>query len=234
MRGRAAPPHPGICRVPPPGLPPTNFPIFTFKNLAWRTYLSSFTALYCFLFRFVCIKLFSLFWFLQIWVAICVYGTRINWFTLIKKLMQTNIVTVYGSILNVSTVHLNSIWHLLWRQLSKPVFRGTQWICSSKYLFFGHIFAEKCCWGKDNSGCQRGFEVIAAMGYLCGLLTTQDLNCALWNFPLSQVVGCRCTLLAGNSPISLPGSEEQINVFQKSPKMLKIVSENFIHLHTRP
>ena len=99
----------------PSGLPSANFPIFTFKNSAWRTYLSIFTVLYCFLFRFVCIKLFSLFWFLQIWVAIYFYGTMINWFTLIKKLMQTNIVTVYGSILNVSTVHLNSIWHLLWR-----------------------------------------------------------------------------------------------------------------------
>ena len=36
-------------------------------------------------------------------------------------------------------------------------------------------------------------------------------------------------MLAGNSPISLPGSEEQINFSQQSPKMLKIVSENCIH-----
>ena len=35
--------------------------------------------------------------------------------------------------------------------------------------------------------------------------------------------------LAGNSSISLAGSEEQIILFQQSPKMLKIVSENFIH-----
>ena len=33
----------------------------------------------------------------------------INWFTLIKKLMQTYIIIVSGSILNVSTVHLNGI-----------------------------------------------------------------------------------------------------------------------------
>ena len=109
-------------------LPPSNFSIFTLKNVAWRTYLISFTVQYCFLFyfpfRFVCIALVSLIWFLQIWVAIYVYGTMINWSTLIKKLMQTYIVIVSGSILNVSTVHLNGIWHLIWRYLSKPVLGG--------------------------------------------------------------------------------------------------------------
>ena len=44
--------------------------------------------------------------------------------SLIKKLMQTYIVIVAGSILNVSTVHLNGIWHLIWRYLSKPVLGG--------------------------------------------------------------------------------------------------------------
>ena len=96
-------------------LPPTNFSIFTLKNVTWRTYLISFTVQYCFLFRFVCIELVSLIWFLQIWVAIHVYGTMINWFTWIKKLMQTSIV------INASTVHLNGIWHLIWRYISKPV-----------------------------------------------------------------------------------------------------------------
>ena len=33
----------------------------------------------------------------------------------------------------------------------------------------------------------------------------------LWNVPVSHVASCRCTLLAGNSSISLPGSEEQIH-----------------------
>ena len=92
--------------------------------MTWRTYLIGFTAQYCFLFRFVCVELVSLIWFLQIWVAIYVYGTMINWSTLIKKLMQTYIVIVSGSILNVSTVHLNGIWHLIWRYLSKPVLGG--------------------------------------------------------------------------------------------------------------
>ena len=92
--------------------------------MTWRTYLISFTVQYCFLFRFVCIELVSLIWFLQIWVAIYVYGTMINWSTLIKKLMQTYIVKVSGSILNISTVHLNGIWHLIWRYLSKPVLGG--------------------------------------------------------------------------------------------------------------
>ena len=105
-------------------LPPTNFSIFTLKNVTWRLYLISFTVPDCFVFHFVCIELVSLIWFLQIWVAIHVYGTMINWFTLIKKLMQTSIVIVSGSIINASTVHLNGIWHLIWRYLSKPVLGG--------------------------------------------------------------------------------------------------------------
>ena len=40
------------------------------------------------------------------------------------------------------------------------------------------------------------------------------------------VAGCRCTLLAGNSSISLAGSEEQIYVSQQSPKM---ASESFFY-----
>ena len=70
------------------------------------------------------IELVSLIWFLQIWVEIYVYGTMINWLTLIKKLMQTYIVIVSGSIADVSTVHLSGIWHLIWRYLSKPVLGG--------------------------------------------------------------------------------------------------------------
>ena len=44
--------------------------------------------------------------------------------------------------------------------------------------------------------------------------------------------GCRlyrCTLLAGNSSISLAGSEEQLSFSQHSPKTLKMASESFIH-----
>ena len=100
------------------------FSFFTLRNVTCRTYLISFTVQLCFLFRFVCIELVSLIWFLQIWVAIYVYGTMINWFTLIKKLMQTSIVIVSGSIINASTVHLNGIWHLIWRYISKPVLGG--------------------------------------------------------------------------------------------------------------
>ena len=85
-----------------------------------------------FLFRFVCIELVSLIWFLQIWVAIYVYGTMTNRSTLIKKLMQTYIAKVSGSILNISTVHVNSIWHLIWRYLSKPVL-GAHPVLSGHY-----------------------------------------------------------------------------------------------------
>ena len=35
-------------------------------------------------------------------------------------------------------------------------------------------------------------------------------------------------MLAGNSSINLAGSEEQINVSQQSPTMLRIASENFL------
>ena len=118
-------------------LPPTNFSIFTLKNVTWRTYLISFTVQYCFLFRFVCIELVSLIWFLRIWVAIYVYGTMINWSTLIKK-MQTYIVRVSGSILNVSTVHLNGIWHLIWCYLLKPVLGGHP-------VFSGHYSIPQGC-----------------------------------------------------------------------------------------
>ena len=38
--------------------------------------------------------------------------------------MQTYIVKVSGSILNISTVHLNGIWQLIWRYLSKPGLEG--------------------------------------------------------------------------------------------------------------
>ena len=103
-------------------LPPTNFSIFTLINVTWRTYLIRFTVHYCILL--VSIELVSLIRVLQIWVAIYVYGTMINWSSLIKKLMQRYIVIVSGSILNVSTVHLNGIWHLIWRYLSKPVLGG--------------------------------------------------------------------------------------------------------------
>ena len=48
----------------------------------------------------------------------------INWFTLMKKLMQTSIVIVSGSIINASTVQLNGIWHLIWHYISKPVLGG--------------------------------------------------------------------------------------------------------------
>ena len=100
------------------------FDFYIKNSVTWRTYLISFRVQYCFLFRFVCIELVSLIWFLQIWVAIYVYGTMINWSTLKKKLMQTYIVIVSGSILNISTVHLNGIWHLIWRYPSKPVLGG--------------------------------------------------------------------------------------------------------------
>ena len=77
-----------------------------------------------------------------------------------------------------------------WEVPAKP--RGTQWICSSKYLFFMQIFAGWEMW-RNNSpwkesvaekkiiqGVREDLKSrIAATGYLYGLLTTQDLHCAL-------------------------------------------------------
>ena len=60
------------------------------------------------------------------------YGTLTNWSTLTKKLMQTYIVKVSGSILNISTVHLNGIWHLIWHYLLKPVL-GRHLVLSGHY-----------------------------------------------------------------------------------------------------
>ena len=53
----------------------------------------------------------------------------------------------------------------------------------------------------------------------------------LGNFPVSQVAGWRCTLLAGHLFISFAGSEEQLHFSQQSPKMLKIASETVIYVH---
>ena len=94
--------------------PHTNVNMFTLKNVTWRTYLITFTVQCCFLFRFVSIELVSLISVLQIWVAIYVCGT----------IIFNKEIIVSGSILNVSTVHLNGIWHLIWRYLSKPVSGG--------------------------------------------------------------------------------------------------------------
>ena len=101
-----------------PKLPPTTFSIFTLKNVTCRTYLISFTVQYCFLFRFVCIELVSLIWFLQIWVAIYVYGTMIN---KIKKANANVHRKVSESILNIST---SFEWHLTPHMTSQPVLGG--------------------------------------------------------------------------------------------------------------
>ena len=84
---------------------------------------------YCFVFHFVCIELVSLVWFLQIWPIIN------YWSPLMTKLMQTYIIIISGSILNVSTVHLNGICHLIWCYLSKPVL-GRHHVLSWHYSIF--------------------------------------------------------------------------------------------------
>ena len=72
-------------------------------------------------------------------------------------------------------------------------------VCSSgTFLLAGRCGRNNSPWKESVAGKKiiqgvRGDlkSRIAATGYLYGLLTTQDLNCALWNFPVSQVAGCK-------------------------------------------
>ena len=150
--------------------PPTTFSIFTLKNVTWRTYLIGFTVQDCFLFRFVCIELVSLIWFLQIWVAIFVYDELVH-FDKEILLMQTCIVKVSGSILNISTVHLNGIWHLIWRYLSKPVLGGHP-------VLSGHYSIPRGC------PLNTGFTVRVLSCYNISniQLTSVDGKCKLFSF----------------------------------------------------
>ena len=132
------------------------------------------------------------------------------------------------------------------RLLNKIQIRGTQWICSPKYLFLRPSFAGseiwknnmslegKCCWAIHNLGCQRGFGVYNSLYILFVYLSflIEGVNVSHRPLPIAygrQVAGFRCTLLAGNSSISLTGSEEQIIFSKRSPKMLKMPSESFIY-----
>ena len=92
----------------------------------------------------------------------------------------------------------------------------------------------KCCWAIHNSGCQRGFGVYNSLYILFVYLSflIEGVNVSHRPLPIAygrQVAGFRCTLLAGNSSISLTGSEEQIIFSKRSPKMLKMPSESFIY-----
>ena len=134
-----------------------------------------------FLFRFACIKLVFFIWFLQIWPAIYVYGTMINWSTLIKKLMQMYIVIVSGSILNVSTVNFNDIWHLIWRYHLKPVLGGHP-------VLSGHYIIPRGC--PLNTGftvfyMSKGTFVVTSYS-LSPLVRFQNLGIGIWNSALNN------------------------------------------------
>ena len=81
------------------------------------------------------------------------------------------------------------------QQTGAPNGSVPQNICSScKFLLAGRCGRNSSPWKESVAGKKiiqgvRGDlkSRIAATGYLYGLLTTQDLNCALWNFPVSQV-----------------------------------------------
>ena len=66
------------------------------------------------------IELVSLIWFLQLSCNLCLW----YYDQLVHCNKEINIVIVTGSILNVSTVYLNDIWHLIGRYLLKPVLGG--------------------------------------------------------------------------------------------------------------
>ena len=52
------------------------------------------------------------------------HWTRVTRFNPLWVSVQTYIVKFSRSILNISSVHLNGIWPLIWRYLSKPVLGG--------------------------------------------------------------------------------------------------------------
>ena len=90
-------------------------------------------------------------------------------------------------------------WHDWHNYTGAPNGSVPQNICSScKFLLAGRCGRNNSPWKESVAGKKiiqgvRGDlkSRIAATGYLYGLLTTQDLNCALWNFPVSQVAGCK-------------------------------------------
>ena len=70
--------------------------------------------------------------------------------------------------------------------------------CSGTFLLAGRCGRNNSPWKESVAGKKifqglRGDlkSRIAATGYMYGLLTTQDPNCTLWNFPVSQVAGCK-------------------------------------------
>ena len=85
-------------------LPPTNFSIFTLKNVIWRTYLISCTVRYCFLFRFVSSNL-SCNLFLWYYDQLVLFDKEIN-----------------------ANLYRHCFWEYSkrfhWRYLSKPVLGG--------------------------------------------------------------------------------------------------------------
>ena len=110
-------------------LPNTNVSIFTLKNVTWLSYLISFTVQYCpvlfsisfCLYRACFTHLISSNLSCNKYLYLWSYGQLVHFN---KEVMQTYIVKESGSILNLSTVHLNGIWHLIWRYLSQPVLGG--------------------------------------------------------------------------------------------------------------
>ena len=94
----------------------------------WTVY----TVQYCFLFRFVCIKLVSLIWFLQIWVAIYVYGALINWSKKIKNNKKINANVYCHSLWSVLKVKTSLTWWLVVVWCSPS--RGTN-LCSLQDSF---------------------------------------------------------------------------------------------------
>ena len=103
-------------------LPPTNYSIFTLKNVTWRTYFISFTVQYCFLFRFVCMELVPFIWFqssnLSCSLCLWYYDQLFHFDKEINANIYRHSLWEYSY---VSTVHLNGIWHLIWRYLLTPV-----------------------------------------------------------------------------------------------------------------
>ena len=99
-------------------LPPTNFSIFTLKKVTWLVsqYWVLFSISFC-LYRAYFAHLISS----NLSCNLCLwYYDQLVHF---DKEINANVYhrSLSGSILNVSIVHLNGIWQLIWHYLSKPV-----------------------------------------------------------------------------------------------------------------
>ena len=122
-----------------------------------------------------------------------------NYYKQLRLTRQTVYVVLYSDCLGDKQSYPSIKLSITLEFTGAPNGSVPQNICSScKFLLARRCGRNNSPWKESVAGKKiiqgvRGDlkSRIAATGYLYGLLTTQDLNCALWNFPVSQVAGCK-------------------------------------------